>query len=48
MCFSEAGPLMVTPTGQLITPSSCPGPILVDFISKNLETARKNMIEYDK
>lgn len=44
----EAGPLMVSPTGQIITPSSYPGSLLVDFISENLDLARKNMLEYNK
>uniref|UniRef100_A0A1L8E2U1 Putative t-cell activation inhibitor mitochondrial n=1 Tax=Nyssomyia neivai TaxID=330878 RepID=A0A1L8E2U1_9DIPT len=38
---SEAGPLMVSPTGQFIAPSTCPGGILVDFISSNLTEARE-------
>ncbi|KAL1506243.1 hypothetical protein ABEB36_005639 [Hypothenemus hampei] len=37
---SEAGPMMVSPTGQFIVPSSLPGPILVHFITVNLEEAK--------
>ncbi|XP_037723073.1 T-cell activation inhibitor, mitochondrial isoform X2 [Drosophila subpulchrella] len=43
---SEAGPLMVSPTGQFITPATCPGSILVDFISVNMELARERMKKY--
>lgn len=45
---SEAGPLMVSPTGQFITPATCPGSILVDFISQNMESARERMFKYEK
>lgn len=45
---SESGPLMVSPTGQLITPSTCPGFLLVDFISKNLDDATIKQEAYKK
>lgn len=45
---SEAGPLMVSPTGQLILPSTCPGFLLVDFISKNIEEATIKQAAYKK
>lgn len=45
---SEAGPLMVSPTGQFITPATCPGSILVDFINQNMELARERMFKYEK
>ena len=45
---SESGPLMVSPTGQLISPSSCPGFLLVDFISKNLQEADIRRAAYMK
>lgn len=45
---SESGPLMVSPTGQLISPSSIPGNLLVDFISKNLELAKIRQDAYKK
>lgn len=45
---SESGPLMVSPTGQLIAPSSCPGFLLVDFISKHLEEADIRKAAYQK
>ncbi|EDW17095.1 T-cell activation inhibitor, mitochondrial [Drosophila mojavensis] len=44
---SEAGPLMVSPTGQFITPATCPGVILVDFISQNMKLARERMTKYE-
>lgn len=44
---SEAGPLMVSPTGQFITPATCPGAILVDFISQNMKLARERMTKYE-
>ncbi|XP_015043211.2 T-cell activation inhibitor, mitochondrial isoform X3 [Drosophila pseudoobscura] len=43
---SEAGPLMVSPTGQFITPATCPGLILVDFISQNMQSSRELMNKY--
>lgn len=42
----EAGPLMVSPTGQFITPSSCPAEQLITFIAKNLDEATLLMTEY--
>lgn len=45
---SESGPLMVNPTGQLIVPSTCPGFLLVDFITKNLETAHVKQEAYKR
>ncbi|XP_059616479.1 T-cell activation inhibitor, mitochondrial [Phlebotomus argentipes] len=44
---SEAGPLMVSPTGQFIAPSTCPGGILVDFITNNLSEARDRATLYN-
>ena len=38
--------MMVSPTGQLIVPSTCPGSILVDFISSNLEKAKERAETY--
>lgn len=43
---SEAGPLMVNPTGQLIAPATCPGFMLVDFISTNLSLAKERTEKY--
>ncbi|KAJ8920872.1 hypothetical protein NQ315_015665 [Exocentrus adspersus] len=43
---TEAGPLMVSPTGQFIVPATLPGEILVNFITKNLEEAGKKNGEY--
>ncbi|CAH1707429.1 unnamed protein product [Chironomus riparius] len=45
---SESGPLMISPTGQLITPSTCPGFLLVDFITRNMEEATIKKVAYDK
>lgn len=45
---SEAGPLMVSPTGQLIAPATCPGFMLVDFISTNLPIAKERMAKYQE
>lgn len=39
--FREAGPLMVSPTGQFIAPATIPGFMLVDFITCNLEEAKE-------
>ncbi|CAG9831325.1 unnamed protein product [Diabrotica balteata] len=38
---TEAGPLMVSPTGQFIVPATIPGSLLVNFITTNLEEASK-------
>jgi len=45
---SEAGPLMLSPTGQFIVPSSCPSFLLVNFITENLEEAMKRLYHYNK
>ncbi|GBP80067.1 T-cell activation inhibitor, mitochondrial [Eumeta japonica] len=42
----EAGPLMVSPTGQFITPSSCPADELITFISDHLDEAMYLLTEY--
>lgn len=44
---SEAGPLMLSPTGQFIVPASCPACVLVDFISKQLEEASHRLEQYN-
>ncbi|XP_011704176.1 PREDICTED: T-cell activation inhibitor, mitochondrial isoform X3 [Wasmannia auropunctata] len=43
----EAGPLMLSPTGQFIVPSSCPSFLLVNFITENLEEATKRLYHYN-
>ncbi|XP_054731827.1 T-cell activation inhibitor, mitochondrial [Anastrepha obliqua] len=43
---SEAGPLMVNPTGQLIAPATCPGFMLIDFITANLDIAKERTEKY--
>uniref|UniRef100_A0A1B6M2B5 DUF4460 domain-containing protein n=1 Tax=Graphocephala atropunctata TaxID=36148 RepID=A0A1B6M2B5_9HEMI len=43
---TEAGPLMVSPTGQFIVPASCPSFLLVTFISENLDNAAKLLHHY--
>nr|XP_040234454.2 T-cell activation inhibitor, mitochondrial [Anopheles coluzzii] len=45
---SEAGPLMVSPTGQLIVPATCPGSLLVDFLTNHLEEALEKQSSYDR
>lgn len=45
---SESGPLMVSPTGQIIAPSTCPTFLLVDFITKNLAEASSKQAAYKK
>lgn len=44
---TEAGPLMLSPTGQFIVPSSCPSFLLVNFITDNLEEATKRLHHYN-
>jgi len=43
---TEAGPLMLSPTGQFIVPCSCPSFLIVNFISDNLEKATQLLNEY--
>lgn len=45
---SEAGPLMVSPTGQLIAPATCPGFMLIDFITTNLPVAKERTQKYQE
>ncbi|CAH0556463.1 unnamed protein product [Brassicogethes aeneus] len=45
---TEAGPLMLSPTGQFIVPCTLPGSLLVGFITSNLEEAKKRMENYNK
>jgi len=42
----EAGPLMLSPTGQYIVPSSCPAFLLVNFITENLGEANQRLEAY--
>ena len=42
----EAGPLMLSPSGQFITPSSCPISLLANFISDNLKEASLRIDQY--
>ncbi|KAJ9600978.1 hypothetical protein L9F63_000873, partial [Diploptera punctata] len=43
---TEAGPLMLSPTGQFIVPSSCPAFLLVAFITQHLEEAASLLGRY--
>ncbi|KFM78449.1 hypothetical protein X975_17265, partial [Stegodyphus mimosarum] len=43
----EAGPLMLSPTGQFIVPASCPAFLLVDFVSKNMKEASDRLEQYN-
>ncbi|XP_044752286.1 T-cell activation inhibitor, mitochondrial [Coccinella septempunctata] len=47
---NEAGPLMVSPTGQFIIPSSLPGQLLVSFITTHMDEAKikSNNYKQDK
>ncbi|XP_041983194.1 T-cell activation inhibitor, mitochondrial [Aricia agestis] len=42
----EAGPLMVSPTGQFITPSSCPADELIAYIGNHIDEATQLLTEY--
>ncbi|KAJ8672504.1 hypothetical protein QAD02_003763 [Eretmocerus hayati] len=44
---AEAGPLMLSPTGQFIVPSSCPGFLLVSFITESLDEATRRLNHYN-
>ncbi|PNF42938.1 hypothetical protein B7P43_G11838 [Cryptotermes secundus] len=45
---TEAGPLMLSPTGQFIVPSSCPAFLLVAFLSENLDAASRLLQRYQR
>ncbi|XP_058452037.1 T-cell activation inhibitor, mitochondrial [Malaya genurostris] len=45
---SEAGPMMVSPTGQLIVPATCPGSLLVDFLTTHLEESLEKQRSYNQ
>lgn len=38
--------MMISPTGQIIVPATCPGSILVDFITNNFEVSRTRAKTY--
>lgn len=38
---------MVSPTGQFIAPATCPGSILVDFLTVHMDEAAQKAKEYD-
>ncbi|XP_026277751.1 T-cell activation inhibitor, mitochondrial isoform X1 [Frankliniella occidentalis] len=42
----EAGPLMLSPTGQFIVPSSCPASLLVSFLSEHIPEAERLLSSY--
>ncbi|XP_042858322.1 T-cell activation inhibitor, mitochondrial-like [Penaeus japonicus] len=43
---SASGPLMVSPTGQILVPSSCPPAHLVNFITENMGEAERMINNY--
>lgn len=43
---SEAGPLMISPTGQIITPATCPAFLLIDYITNHMKEAREFAEKY--
>lgn len=45
---NESSPLTLSPTGQFIVPASCPGFLLIPFITENLAKARKMMAKVDE
>lgn len=45
---TEAGPLMLSPTGQFIVPSSCPSFLLISFITENLVAATERLNHYNR
>ncbi|KAK8780122.1 hypothetical protein V5799_018540 [Amblyomma americanum] len=42
----EAGPLMLSPTGQFLAPASCPPALLVDFVGSRLSAAEQRRLLY--
>jgi len=45
---SDAGPLMVSPTGQIIVPAGCPPFLLVNFISSSMDEASEKLDQYKR
>ncbi|GAB6021067.1 hypothetical protein CHUAL_003701 [Chamberlinius hualienensis] len=45
---SDASPLMLSPTGQFLVPSSCPSFLIVDFITQNLTEATQRLAFYNR
>ncbi|OQR75687.1 hypothetical protein BIW11_08257 [Tropilaelaps mercedesae] len=43
---SDAGPLMVSPQGEIIVPASCPAQIFVDFLERNLALTEEVMLRH--
>lgn len=43
----DAGPLMLSPTGQFIVPASCPAFLIINFITENIEEAQKRLETYE-
>lgn len=39
---------MLSPTGQILAPSSCPPWLLVNFITENMEQAKKMITDYHR
>ncbi len=46
--YSDSGPLMVSPTGQIIVPASCPVFLLVNFITEKMEDASMKLDQYKR
>jgi hypothetical protein len=44
---SDAGPLMLSPTGQFIAPASCPAALLIDFLDEHLHDASSLLEHYE-
>ncbi|CAL4179447.1 unnamed protein product, partial [Meganyctiphanes norvegica] len=43
---SASGPLAMSPTGQILTPSSCPPALLLSFITEHMEEAQEKIAAY--
>lgn len=46
--YRAAGPLMLSPTGQILAPSSCPPWLLVNFITENMDQAKEMISDYQR
>ena len=40
---TESCPLMLMPSGQIVAPASCPGPLLVQYIDDHMQEAAKRI-----
>ncbi|XP_076059022.1 T-cell activation inhibitor, mitochondrial isoform X2 [Oratosquilla oratoria] len=45
---AASGPLMISPTGQILVPSSCPPVLLINFITDHMKEAEEKILGYER